>query len=211
MTDETKNVNESPVETPANDAPEVAEEPPVTDRIAELEAELANSKDQTLRLAAELENVRKRSKKAEDDARRYGVSRFAEDMLGVADNLYRALDNVPAEARLEASDRMNQLVEGVEMTQKTLQTGLERHGIRRIHPKGQKFDHNLHQAVAQIPSAEFPTGIVAEVIQDGYEIGERVLRAAMVAVSTGTPAAPKTENMAPKPGAKPGSTIDTKA
>ncbi len=212
MSTEENQETEETTETEAMETGEAQEqaEPSSDEQIAELQEQLANAKDQTLRLAAELDNVRKRSKKAEDDARRYGVSRFAEDMLQVADNLYRALDNVPAEARIEASERMNQLLEGLEMTQKTLQSGLERHGIKRIDPKGDKFDHHRHQVVAQIPSVDIPAGMVAEVIQHGYEIGERVLRAAMVVVSTGAPAE------APAPVAEPeqtppGSTIDTKA
>jgi len=209
MTDSDQNPP-NPGNQPEESEPIVVAEPTPEERIAELEAEVLAAKDRTLRLAAELENVRKRSKKAEDDARRYGVSRFAEDMLGVADNLYRALENVPPEVRLEASDRMSQLVEGVEMTQKALQTGLERHGVRQINPKGAKFDHNLHQAIARIPSSEYPAGTVAEVIQQGYEIGDRVLRAAMVAVSTGAPAQSPTAPAA-EPDAKPGSTVDTKA
>ncbi len=181
------------------------------DPIVRLEADLTESRDRTLRLAAELENLRKRSERAEQDARKYGVSRFAEDMLSVADNLYRALDTVPAEARLDASDRMTQLVEGLDMTQKSLQTALERHGIKQINPKGEKFDHHLHQAIAQIPSTEHPNGVVAEVIQHGYSIGDRVLRAAMVAVSAGSPTQANADTTPPDPEAKPGSTIDTKA
>ncbi|PHR63188.1 MAG: nucleotide exchange factor GrpE [Robiginitomaculum sp.] len=199
---------------PANQNDEAEEAPNAEqeqDSIVRLEADLAESRDRILRLAAELENVRKRSERAEQDARKYGVSRFAEDMLSVADNLYRALETVPAEARLDASDRMTQLVEGVDMTQKSLQTALERHGIKRINPKGEKFDHNLHQAIAQIPSTEHPNGTVAEVVQHGYTIGDRVLRAAMVAVSTGSPSQTGAESTPPDPEAKPGSTIDTKA
>ncbi|MBL4595638.1 MAG: nucleotide exchange factor GrpE [Robiginitomaculum sp.] len=193
------------------DAASSIEDAPEIDREAELETQLQTANEQTLRLAAELENVRKRSERAEADARRYAVSRFAEDILAVADNLYRALDNVPPEARLEASDRMRQLVEGVELTQSVLQTTLERNGVKQIDPKGEKFNHNLHQAVAQIPSTEFAAGTVAEVIQHGYVIGDRTLRAAMVAVSSGTPAEVGAKAPEPQPDAAPGSNIDTKA
>ncbi|VAV92824.1 Heat shock protein GrpE [hydrothermal vent metagenome] len=199
---------EQPEAIPEAEAAPISE----AERFAEMEQQLSAAKDQTLRLAAELENVRKRSQKAEADARRYGVSRFAEDMLSVADNLSRALANVPAEARAEASERMNQLVEGVDLTQTSLLSALERHGIKQLDPKGEKFDHHLHQAVAHIPSAEITTGHICEVIQPGYTIGDRTLRAAMVVVSTGAPAvAPANESPVADPDAKPGSTIDTKA
>jgi len=193
-------------ETPDNVTP-IEEQ---LDPVVKLQGELDAATDRTLRLAAELENLRKRSQRDIADARRYGVTRFAEDMLNVADNLSRALDNVPAEAREEASQRMEQLVEGVDITQKSLQAALERHGIKQIGGKGEKFDHNLHQAVAQIPSNEVAAGLVAEIIQNGYTLGDRTLRAAIVAVSTGSstasPAASESEQKA-----EPGSTIDTKA
>ena len=179
-----------------------------TDPLVAMQAELDAARDRTLRIAAELENLRKRSERDIADARRYGMSRFAEDMLIVADNLARALDNVPEEARKEASQRMAQLVEGVDMTKKSLHSALERHGVKQINAKGEKFDHNIHQAVAQIPSSEFPAGVVAEVIQPGYVIGDRTLRAAMVAVSTGASSAPAP---APEPGSAPGANVDTKA
>jgi molecular chaperone GrpE len=194
-------------ETPDNVTP-IEEQ---LDPVLELQNELDSAKDRTLRLAAELENLRKRSQRDIADARRYGVTRFAEDMLNVADNLSRALDNVPAEARQEASQRMEQLVEGVDMTQKSLQAALERHGIKQIGGKGEKFDHNLHQAVAQIPSDEVASGLVAEVIQNGYTIGDRTLRAAIVAVSTGVSASAPAATSEPEQKAEPGSTIDTKA
>lgn len=186
------------------------ETPSDTDVILELEEKLAQAKDQTLRLAAELDNVKKRSIKAESDAKRYAVTRFAEDVLGVSDNLYRALDSLPDDATDQAGPLFKQLLEGVEMTQSSLQGVMERHGVKQIEAKGEKFDPALHQAVAQIPSPDVPQGHVAEVIQRGYQIGERTLRAAIVAVSTGAPgggaAKPKPDNKA-----EPGSRVDTKA
>ncbi|MBL4617700.1 MAG: nucleotide exchange factor GrpE [Robiginitomaculum sp.] len=193
-------------ETPDNVTP-IEEQ---LDPVAKLQGELDAATDRTLRLAAELENLRKRSQRDIADAKRYGVTRFAEDMLNVADNLSRALENVPAEARQEASQRMEQLVEGVDMTQKSLQAALERHGIKQIGGKGEKFDHNLHQAVAQIPSNEVASGLVAEVIQNGYTLGDRTLRAAIVAVSTGASASSPAASE-PEQKTEPGSTIDTKA
>ncbi|MCF6291778.1 MAG: nucleotide exchange factor GrpE [Robiginitomaculum sp.] len=194
-------------ETPDNVTP-IEEQ---LDPVIALQGELEIANDRTLRLAAELENLRKRSQRDIADAKRYAVTRFAEDMLNVADNLSRALDNVPAEAREEASQRMEQLVEGVDITQKSLQAALERHGIEQINAKGEKFDHNLHQAVAQIPSNDVASGLVAEVIQNGYTLGDRTLRAAIVAVSTGASASAPAATSEPEQKAEPGSTIDTKA
>lgn len=204
-------MQDQPEQNPAeNEAVPIDEMEPETeiDPMVQLQSELEQSREQTLRLAAELENLRKRSERDVTDARRYAVSRFAEDVLGVADNLARALANVTDEVRQQASERMLQLVEGVDMTQKSLQTALGRHGIKQITDRGEKFDHNIHQAVAQIPSTEFGKGMVCEVIQPGYVIGDRTLRAAMVAVSTGPSAGTGAK---PVPDAEPGSTIDTKA
>jgi len=193
------------------DAPTIAAEPTEVDPLVAMQSELDASREQTLRLAAELENLRKRSERDVADARRYGVARFAEDILSVADNLSRALDNVPEEARHEASQRMAQLVEGIDMTKKSLQVALERHGIKEIKARGEKFDHHVHQAVAKIPSTEFASGMVAEVIQPGYVIGDRTLRAAMVAVSTGPVPASNPSAPLSHPDVAPGSNVDTKA
>lgn len=193
------------------DEQEDAQAPSDTDVILELEDKLGQAREQTLRLAAELENVKKRSIKAESDAKRYAVTRFAEDILGVSDNLYRALDALPDDARDQAGPLFQQLLEGVEMTQSSLQGAMERHGIKQIAAKGEKFDPAQHQAVAQIPSPDTPQGHVAEVIQRGYQIGDRTLRAAVVAVSTGAPAGAAPAQPAPGDAPEPGSRVDTKA
>lgn len=196
---------------PETETPETAEAPTDTDVIMELEEKLAHSREQTMRLAAELENVKKRSAKAETDARRYAVTRFAEDILGVSDNLYRALSALPDDALEQAGPLFRQLLSGVEMTQTSLQVALERHGIKQINAKGQKFDPSLHQAVAQIPSPDVAQGHVAEVIQPGYTIGDRTLRAAVVAVSTGAPGGGAAKpGPAPDDNSEPGSQVDTK-
>ena len=169
----------------AEDAPEIGGKAP--------EQEIAELKDRFLRLAAELENTRRRAEREKADAGRYAIAGFARDLLGVSDNFERALraagvsgDDIPE----GHSDAFNGLVAGIQMTEKELLTVLERHGVQRITPAGEKFDPNLHQAVAQVPSADIPSGHVVDVAQPGFTIGERVLRAAMVTVSSG--AAPST-------------------
>lgn len=152
------------------------------------EKDIAELNDRILRLAAELENTRRRAERERADAGRYAIAGFARDLLGVADNFERALaaagvtgEDVP-EGRSEA---FKNLVSGIQMTETELLTVLERHGVRRIHPAGEKFDPHLHQAVAQVPSATIPPGHVVDVAQPGFTINDRVLRAAMVTVSSG--------------------------
>jgi len=154
-------------------------------------------KDGRLRLAAEMENLRRRTARDVADARAYSVANFARDMLSVADNLRRALDAIPAEARASGDAGFAALIEGVEMTERSMLAALERHGVKKISPEGEKFDPNFHQAMFEMPNAELPSGTVVQVVQTGFVIGDRVLRPAMVGVSTGGPkAAPE-----PKAGA----------
>lgn len=162
-------------------------------RVAELEAQVAALRDQALRALADADNTRKRAEREAALAREYAIEKFATDLLAVADNLSRALSAVPDSERAGASDAMRNLLAGIELTERELMKAFERHKISVIDPKGQPFDPNLHQAVAQFPS-DVPAGRVAEVMQTGFRLGDRVLRAAMVAVSTG-PA-----QQAPKPG-----------
>lgn len=157
-------------------------------RIGELEAEVAKFKDQWIRAVAEADNIRKRSAKEIEDAGKYAATSFARDMVGVLENLQRAVAAATPEARA-ASEALRTLAEGVELTAKELLSVFEKQGIRRIDPAGQKFDHNLHQAVAQVES-EQPAGNVAQVLQAGYTIHERLLRPAMVSVSKGMPEPP---------------------
>ncbi|MAU98989.1 MAG: nucleotide exchange factor GrpE [Fulvimarina sp.] len=159
------------------------------ERIATLEAENADVKDRLLRLAADMENLRRRTEREVKDARTYAVTSFAREMLSVADNLSRALAAVPEEHRSDESSGLKALIEGVEMTEKGLASTLEKHGVRRLEPEGQRFDPNFHQAMFEIPNADVPNGTVLQVVQAGYAIGERVLRPAMVGVSKGGPKA----------------------
>ncbi len=143
--------------------------------------EIAGLKDQLLRALAETENVRSRAARDREEVAKYAITRFARDLLSVVDNLRRALDAVPEEVRAEAG--VARLVEGVEMTEREFLAVLERHHIRRIEPLGEKFDHNFHQAMFEVPDSDKPAGTVVEVMQAGYAIAGRLLRPAMVAVA----------------------------
>ena len=144
-------------------------------------------KDRALRAAAEMENLRRRTAREIQDARSYAVTNFARDMLTVSDNLRRALETVSDETRASAGSTISALIEGVEMTERSMLSTLERHGVRRLEPSGEKFDPNFHQAMFEVPNSELPTNTVVQVVQPGYSIGERVLRPAMVGVSKGGP------------------------
>ncbi len=168
----------------ANEANSEAASGGSDDRVAALELEMATLKDQALRAMAEAENVKKRAEREVAAAKVYGVEKFATDILSVVDNLGRALMTLDGKAKDDLGDNAKNLLEGIELTEKNLMAVLARHGIKSVPGKGSKFDPNVHQAVAQIPSEE-DKGYVAEVMQVGFTIGERTLRAAMVAVSTG--------------------------
>jgi len=155
------------------------------ERIAALEAEIADLKDRLLRTLAEMENLRRRSEREMADTRQYAVANFARDMLTVSDNLRRALDALPAETRKGADPAIAALVEGVEVTERGLAQTLQKFGVRPIEAKGEKFDPSHHQAMFEVETAELPAGTVAEVVQSGYLIGERVLRPAMVGIAKG--------------------------
>lgn len=160
-------------------------EPDADTRIAELEGEVTALKDQVLRAHAEMENVRKRSQKEIADARTYAVEKFAGDLLSVSDNLARALAALPDDEREVLTEAGQNLLGGVEMTQKELHAKLAKHGVTAIDAEpGATFDPNKHEAVSQIPS-QHPSGSIAETFQSGWKIGERTLRAAIVAVSSG--------------------------
>ncbi len=151
--------------------------------IAELEAELAEIKDNALRAMAEAENIRKRAERQVADANKYGAVGMARDMLTISDNLRRALDAAPADAAAGDALLAN-LRAGVEMTENELQQALARHGVKEITPTpGEKFDHNQHQAMFEMETDDYPPGTVAQVMQAGYMLHDRLLRAAMVGVA----------------------------
>jgi molecular chaperone GrpE len=157
----------------------------IVDPILLLEAEKAELKDKLLRSLAEMENLRRRAERDLADARAYGITRFARDMLDVTDNLRRAIDSIPEDARETADGAFRGLIEGVDLTERDLQKKLETHGVKKQNPEGLKFDPNMHQAMFEVPDETKPNGTVLQVIQTGYVIGDRVLRPAMVGVSKG--------------------------
>ncbi|MBB6179669.1 nucleotide exchange factor GrpE [Pseudorhizobium flavum] len=157
------------------------------DPIEAIRAENADLRDRFLRMAAEMENLRRRTERDVKDAKSYSVAAFARDMLAVSDNLRRAIDAVPAEIRAAADQSLTSLLEGVEMTERSMLSALERHGVKKMDAEGQKFDPNFHQAMFEIPNPEVPNNTILQVVQAGYTIGERVLRPAMVGVSKGGP------------------------
>jgi molecular chaperone GrpE len=159
------------------------------DRVAALEAETAELRDRALRALAEVENIRRRTDREVRDARTYAISSFARDALVVADNLRRTIEAVGADARQTADASLKALLDGVELTEREFLKVLEKNGVRRIDPKGERFDPNFHQAIFEVPNPAVPTGTVEQVVQPGFVIGDRVLRPAMVGVSKGGPKA----------------------
>lgn len=187
-------MNDPTAGKPADHEPSPAAEPEAADataalvaRIATLEADVAAARDQALRAMAEAENTRRRLARELDEQRQFAVANFARDLLSVPDNLRRALDSCPPELR--ADERFRGFVDGVELTERHLLATLERHGIAAVPAAGQQFDHNVHQAVVQLDSAEHPPGTVVQAFQTGYTLHGRLLRPAMVAVAK-APAGP---------------------
>jgi molecular chaperone GrpE len=160
-----------------------AEATSLEERLAAAESELAEAKDRLLRALAETENVRRRAQREREDAARYGASNLAKDLVNVADNLRRALASVP-EAQVK-DDLTRTLLQGVDATERELLAAFERHGIRRIDPLGERFDHNFHQAIMEIENSGQPGGTVVQVLQPGYAMHDRLLRPAMVTVAKG--------------------------
>jgi molecular chaperone GrpE len=151
--------------------------------ITALQNEVAATKDRMLRLAAEMENLRKRTEREKAEATLYAASNFARDLLSVADSLSRALAAVPAEERDVIDDIMKKFLDGIELTERELMSVFQRHNIRKLETVGQKFDPNMHQAMFEIPTAERPPGTVMQEVQSGYAVGERCLRPALVGVA----------------------------
>jgi molecular chaperone GrpE len=162
-----------------------AEQPQADDALVAATRESAELKDKVLRTLAEMENLRRRTEREVGDARTYGIAGFARDVLGIADNMQRALDAAQQELSGSTDPGVKTLLEGVELTERELLKALEKNGVKRFDPQGEKFDPNLHQAMYEVPDASVPSGMVMQVIQPGYMIGERMLRPALVAVSKG--------------------------
>jgi molecular chaperone GrpE len=160
---------------------------PAPDALAEAQREAAEYKDKVLRTLAEMENLRRRTEREVADSRLYGIASFARDVLAVADNMHRALEAIGPELREEGDPKVKALIEGVELTERELLKALEKNGVRKFSPQGEKFDPNVHQAMYEVPDADVAPGHVAHVVQAGYMIGERVLRPAMVGVAKAAP------------------------
>ena len=200
MAEETPTVPENqPGEAPAaaNDA---GPEKPAADDPAALKAEVADMKDKLLRTLAEMENLRRRTEREVSDARQYAVASFARDMLTVGDNLRRAIEAVPEEAKASGDAGFKALIEGVDITERAMLSALERHGVKKLEPVGEKFDPNFHQAMFEIPNPDVVNGTVVQVVQAGYSIGDRVLRPAMVGVAKGGPKAAPVAEAPAEPG-----------
>jgi molecular chaperone GrpE len=153
------------------------------ERLAVVEAQLADTTDRLLRALAETENVRRRLQRERDDAQKYAVANFAKDLLSAVDNLRRALDAMPESEIADA--RTRGLRDGVAATERELLAAFERHDLKRIDPKGERFDHNFHQAIFEAERPEVPAGTIVEVLQPGYVLHDRLLRPAMVGVAKG--------------------------
>ena len=193
----------APEQAPANDVANAAAAPAAEGTVAvglaveaeepseleTLQQENAGLKDRLLRGLAEMENLRRRTEREVADAKTYGIANFARDMLGVADNLRRALDHLPAEARESADAATKSLIEGVEVTERDFLSRLTRHGVKKLEPQGERFDPNVHEALFEVPDENVPAGTVMQVVESGYTIGDRVLRPAKVGVSKGGPKA----------------------
>ena len=172
----------------AKEEQEAAAEPAPRDPadvIVALNEENTELKNKAMSLLADMENLRRRTEREVKDARQYAVANFARDMLSVSDNLSRALQALPDDVRESADETLKTLLEGVEMTDRDLQNQLSKNGVVQLSPEGEKFDPNFHQAMFEVPNTEIPNGTVVQVVQAGYQIGERVLRPAMVGISKG--------------------------
>src|SRR6056297_51635 len=195
MTDENRKPEdaEAPAAEAAAEAPAAAmdgeaapELPSPEQERAELRAENEKLRDQLLRALADAENTRRRAQRDKEDTARFAVAGFARDLLTTADNLRRALDAVPQDAR-QQDQALAALMDGVEVTERELLSVFERHGLTRIEPLGEKFDPNYHQAMYEVPATGQVPGTVAHVMQSGYVLNGRLLRPAMVGVAKGEP------------------------
>ena len=170
---------------PVVSKPYIMPDDPEPGSVEVLAKEAAESRDKMLRTLAEMENLRKRTAREVADARMYGITGFARDILDIADNLQRALDALPEDVRDNADPGLKALIEGVELTERSLLITLEKNGVKKFDPSGQKFDPNFQQAMYEVPDASVPSGTVVQVVQSGFMIGERILRPALVGVSKG--------------------------
>ena len=175
----------APTGEPVVSKPYIMPDDPEEGSVEALTKELAEARDKTLRTLAEMENLRQRTRREVADSKTYGITGFARDILDIADNLQRAMDALPVEAKETADAGIKAFMEGVELTERSLLNTLEKNGVKKFDPQGQKFDPNFQQAMYEVPDASVPAGTVVQVMQAGYTIGERVLRPALVGVAKG--------------------------
>jgi molecular chaperone GrpE len=190
--------DDAPVGVQASPTATAQAPPAESEEIARLRAEAADLKDRLLRAHAEMDNVRKRLEREKADQAKFAITKFARDVVGIGDNVQRAIEAVPHRF-VEQEPALKSFVEGVTMIERELLSVLERHGIQRLDPKGEPFNPHHHQAVVEVPSHEVPAGLVTQVFQSGYMIEERILRPAMVAVSKGGPKPQQPAEAAPEP------------
>ena len=171
----------------AVDAPDAATDADGDGEDMTPEEEVADLKDKLLRTLADMENLRRRSQKDREDALKYSAANFARDMLSVADNLRRAIESIPEEGDPDGAALVG-FIEGIALTEKELLSTLERHGIQKIEPMGEKFDPQFHEAMFEIPSADAENGTVLQVVEVGYVIHDRLLRPAKVGIAKAGPA-----------------------
>src|ERR1700733_13693597 len=185
----------APTGEPVVSKPYIMPDDPEEGSVEALAKELAEARDKTLRTLAEMENLRQRTRREVADSKIYGITGFARDVLDIADSLQRTIDAVPAETRESADPLLKALIEGVELTERSLLSALEKNGVKKFDPQGEKFNPNFQQAMYEVPDPSVPAGTVVQVVQAGYTIGERVLRPALVGVSKGgAKAAPAEQN-----------------
>ena len=181
MADTKSTDNAAPVEVETPDSTQASE---ADFRVVQnLQRENAELKDRLLRTLADMENLRRRTEKEVADAKLYGISSLARDMLSFADNSSRAVENLPLELRGSTDPVIKTLIEGIELSERDFLARLARHGIKKIEPLGSKFDPNFHEALFEVADDTVPNGTVVKVVEDGYAIGDRVLRPAKVGVS----------------------------
>jgi molecular chaperone GrpE len=183
MTDNLVNIQEVMPEEQKDAPPDKVEEGVAeNDPHQALQEEIANLKDQLLRALAEAENIRRRAEREREETSKYAITKFSRDLITISDTLSRALEAIPTEAT-ELPEAVKNFIEGIKLTEKELISTFERYGIKKIIPQGEKFDHNLHQAMFEVESDEQEPGTIMQVLQAGYVLHDRLLRPAMVGVS----------------------------
>lgn len=180
--------HESTLTSEASPQSPIGEPEPFTE-IENLLQENNALKDKVLRTMAEMENLRRRTEREVADAKLYGVTSFARDMLTFVDNLRRAVESVPAEEKDGASPALKSFVEGIELTERDFLSRLARFGVKKLEPQGEKFDPNMHEALFEVPDPNVANGTVVQVVEAGFSIGDRCLRPAKVGVARGGPKA----------------------